>query len=183
MENITENNLHILEHYQKYFGKEVVFQFNRNKSKEYLNTEYCICIFQPNENRNMLTYSTNGLSLKNQKRKNELVFYAPKPNDQAVDILLAISDYHISGEMIGLNHTVNFGIPVAEKSDCKYGLISMPYIEKEDFFKSDDTYFLWVIPITEKEKEFKVKDGIEKLEERFEKKNFNYLDFYRKSVI
>jgi hypothetical protein len=42
---------------------------------------------------------------------------------------------------------------------------------------------LWLIPVTKNEIEYKKKNGIEKLEELFENKKFNFLDKYRESVI
>ncbi|EKJ86463.1 suppressor of fused domain protein, partial [Leptospira meyeri serovar Hardjo str. Went 5] len=46
-----------------------------------------------------------------------------------------------------------------------------------------NTEFLWLIPITEAERNYKIDYGIEMLEEIFEEKQLNYLDFTRKSLI
>ena len=42
--------------------------------------------------------------------------------------------------------------------------------------------FLWLIPITERERDFKAASGLEALEQAFEDREFDDLDFGRESV-
>lgn len=72
-------------------------------------------------------------------------------------------------------------------SECTFGFISLPYFNGSDLevFNDDKniTNFYWLIPITEKERDFKKLNGVEALEDLFEKNNFNYLDPFRKSLV
>ncbi len=73
-----------------------------------------------------------------------------------------------------------------EGSDLGYGLISLPYLDGpglENLETADGTVkFYWLIPITKAERDFATLNGLNALEELFEKSSFNYLDPRRKSV-
>lgn len=102
-----------------------------------------------------------------------------------VEILTAVAHFHRTGSHLGLEHSVNFGKPWYPKSLCTYGLISLPYLDgpELEFMKNPTVRFLWLIPITQPEVTFKKKFGMEKLEERFEQAQFNYLNPLRPSVV
>jgi len=81
---------------------------------------------------------------------------------------------------------VNFGKSWIEDSPCQHGLISLPYLDGPSLenLQLDGAFvrFLWIVPITGEELEFKKASGLEALESRFEKAEFNYLNPYRPSV-
>jgi len=87
-----------------------------------------------------------------------------------------------------LRHTVNFGMPWQNSSQCSFGLISLPYLdgpELENFKikKNKVLKFYWLIPITQKEVEYKMQNGVEALEAKLEENAFNYTNTKRISVV
>lgn len=68
-------------------------------------------------------------------------------------------------------------------------MISLPYLDGpslENLYLNsidENLKFYWLIPIHEDEVEYKMKYGVEELENKFDEKEFNYLDPNRDSVI
>ncbi|MDG6896186.1 suppressor of fused domain protein [Volucribacter amazonae] len=145
--------------------------------------EFSILVIPPYNDRNMWTYATLGMSLDSSLGM-ELHMFSKFENKKLIEILTAIAYYHMTEKTLSLNDTVNFGIPWQEGSQCDYGLISLPYLDGSDLENlGDNIKFYWLIPITEAERNYRWHYGVEKLEQLFEDKNFNYLDFYRYSVV
>lgn len=146
-----------------------------------------ILSFKPTKTRNMWTYATCGMSMPTDSYPLELHIFAPEQNDSLVEILTAIAHYHRNGSSLGLGHTINFGQPWWEQSNCEYGLISLPYLDGPSLEWLDldkmKVQFLWLIPLTKQEAEYKKKHGLESLEERVDDSSFEYLNPYRKSII
>ena len=80
---------------------------------------------------------------------------------------------------------MNLGRPWLPGSSCTHGLVSLPYLDGPDleWLQHARIRFLWLVPITERELEFKKTHGLEALEERFEAKQFDFLDPRRPSVV
>jgi hypothetical protein len=108
-----------------------------------------------------------------------------EPIDELVELLTTVAHYHRTGHPLGIEHSVNFGRPWLPGSRCQYGLISLPYLDGPKLEQLDElgVRFLWLIPITEAEIRFKKTAGMEALEELFEKKQFDYLNPLRTSVV
>jgi len=178
---LTKN---IKEHYQKNWGK-----YSEHKSEEFdeLPKEFRVLKFKPNKKRDMWTYATCGMSARLDNYLKELHIFSAKENDFLIELLAAIAHYHHSGAELHWGHTVNFGCAWAENSNCRYGLISLPYLDGEDvevlYVGEVLINFWWLIPITKEELEYKKKKGLDALEEVFEKKGLNYVDVLRKSVV
>lgn len=118
----------------------------------------------------------------------ELFLFSSQPNETAVEILYAIAHFHRTGSRLGLGHTINFGKGIVPNSPCTHGLVSLPYLDGpqlETMRHSDGgmTHFYWLLPVTQKEVAFKRQKGLEELEQRFENKEFDYLDPFRESVV
>lgn len=149
--------------------------------------EFRVLKFPPNSGRNFWTYATCGMSEKDMVYGLELFIFAPSENDFMVDLLVSIAYYHASGNNLWLGHTVNFGYPWYENSNCDHGLISLPYLDGPSLewleFGSRKIRFLWLIPVTSEEVEYKKKEGLDSLEKLFEEAAFNYIDPYRSSVV
>jgi len=107
------------------------------------------------------------------------------PRPELVELLTIIAHFHRTGSRLGLGHTVNFGRPWLPGSSCSHGLVSLPYLDGPDleWLQDPRIRFLWLIPITGAELELKKTHGLEALEERFEAKQFDYLDPRRASVV
>ncbi len=151
--------------------------------------DFTILEFSPTLGRKFWTYVTAGMSDK-KDGKLELHIFSLERDKSIVELLTAVAYYHLtSDDKLNLWHTVNFGRPWQKGSDCQFGLISLPYFDGpilENFEITNNISvikFYWLIPITTQEREYKIKYGVEALEERLEKNNFNYLNPLRKSVI
>lgn len=114
--------------------------------------------------------------------------FSKTQDESLVELLSVITHYHRNDSALYLNHSVNFGRPWLPDSNCDYGFISLPYLDGAnlEWFNISDTSkirFLWLIPVTRKEVEFKKLNGIEALEEAFERTNIDYTDPLRVSVV
>lgn len=176
----------IKEHYYNHWNEFYEFKMNSGSISK-LTTDFRVLKFRPTEKRNAWTYATCGMSEDNNKQGLELFIIAPTKNDFLIELLTAISHYHMTGNTLGPGHTVNFGYPWYIGSKCEYGLISLPYLDGPDLewlrTNSKDVRFLWLIPITKDEVQYKKIYGIESLESLFENSSFNYMDPFRESVI
>ena len=134
----------------------------------------------------MWSYGSVGMSCEKHEQAVELHMFSPYQTDRIVELLTIVACYHYSDAALGLNHRINFGEPWLERSRCTKGFISLPYLDGPKFeglcLKDVHINFYWLIPITEDEASLVDAEGIEGLESRFEKNQFNYLDPNRKSV-
>lgn len=168
--------------------------WENNSDKRKLNKEpiqelpegFKILRFKPTKSRNMWTYATCGMSMPSDANLLELHIFAPEQNDNLIEILTATAHYHRNGSSLGLGHTINFGQPWWDQSNCEYGLISLPYLDGPSLEWLDidgiEVQFLWLIPITRQEVDYKKKYGLESLEGKFDKLSFEYLNPYRNSI-
>lgn len=147
-----------------------------------------VLVFRPNENRDMWTYATCGMSTMKEKTPLELHIFSKNEDNELVELLTAIAYYHRK-QNLDLSHTINFGRSWADNSKCDHGLISLPYLDGpklENLYipsYDENIKFYWLIPIMKNEVDYKKKYGIDALEDKFDSSNFNYLDASRQSVI
>jgi len=145
-----------------------------------------VCEFAPSAERSMWTYATLGMSLGMSDDPIEIHIVSPVQERSLVELLTAIAHYHRTGARLGVGHTINFGRPWLPESGCRFGLISLPYLdgpELEEFGWLDSLVrCLWLIPITEAEREFKKARGLDDLEALFEEKGLDYLNPHRASI-
>ncbi|MDR0984290.1 MAG: suppressor of fused domain protein [Ruminococcus sp.] len=148
--------------------------------------DFQILKWSPGYDKNYWIYATCGMSENCNESGLELHILSGCENDFLIELLTVIAHYHITENELGYGHTVNFGCPLCNGSMCKYGLISLPYLDGSslEWLNSDEKkiQFLWLIPITQSERNFKKKNGLDALENLFENEEFNYLDPFRKSV-
>ncbi len=108
-------------------------------------------------------------------------------SDEIVELLVATAHYHQTGVPLGLGHTVNLGKPWSQASNCDHGLISLPYLDGPELetlnIGSIGVKFYWLIPVTAAEVAFKKINGLEALEELFERSDFEYANPGRPSVV
>jgi hypothetical protein len=143
--------------------------------------------FKPNEKHNMWTYGSVGMSCEKHARPIELHMFSPYQTDRIVELLTIVASFHYNDEKLGLNHRINFGEPWLEASKCTKGFISLPYLDgpKLEVFCLKEVHvgFYWLIPITEAEADIVDAEGVEGLESRFEKQQFDYLNPNRIGVV
>jgi hypothetical protein len=177
----------IKQHYERCWGTQAAASVSPAGALSSLVTGFRVLVFSPSPRREMWTYATCGMSAQNDAEAVELHLFSPAASESHIELLAAVAHYHLTGECLGLNHTVNFGWPWMPRSICDKGLISLPYLDGPalEWFSLPKTTirFLWLIPVTKAEVEFKKRHGIEELESCFELKRFDYLNPGRKSVV
>lgn len=149
--------------------------------------DFVVLKYAPHGARRMWTYATCGMSQAGDHRPIELHMFSPQESDDVVELLVVTAHFHRTGERLGLGHSVFFGRPWIGRSQCQYGLISLPYLDGPtlEIAHIDEgiVNFYWMIPVAHSEVEYKKKNGLESLEEKFDSTGFNYLDPDRKSVV
>jgi hypothetical protein len=177
----------IKQHYQNTWGADFTEHNRRNGPVHELPDDFRILKFKPDFNKNYWKYATCGMSENSGESALELHIFSECENDFLIELLTAVAHYHITGERLGYGHTVNFGCPWANGSICEYGLISLPYLDGPtlEWLNSGEkrVQFLWLIPITLSERNFKAENGLNALEDLFERTNFDYLNPYREPVV
>jgi len=177
----------IEKHYEKGWGiagRKINFSDGPIKD---LPRHFSILEFEPHEGRDMWTYATCCMSQPGDEQPIELHIFSPEKSGTPVEILVAVAHYHRTREALRDGHSVNFGKPWFKDSRCEYGVVSLPYLdgpalEKCEMNSEKTVRFLWLIPITKEERDYKKDRGLSALEDKFEEKNFNYLDPNRNSV-
>lgn len=148
---------------------------------------FVILEFAPRASRAMWTYATCGMSRATDPEPIELHIFSPRQSLEVVELLVASAHFHNTGHRLGLAHSVNFGKPWLDASNCDHGIISLPYLdgptlEVMDLPGGKIARFYWLVPVTASEVEYKKRLGLEELERKLEAANFDYLDPLRQSV-
>lgn len=148
---------------------------------------FSVVKFPPHKDRPMWAYATCCMSLPSDLKSIELHIFSPVESDSIVEILYAVAHFHRTGTALDLGHSVNFGRPWIDQSDCDHGLLSLPYldgpaIEKYEVSNSFINCY-WLIPITRSEVSYKKTNGLEALETLFERSELDYVNPARKTVI
>jgi hypothetical protein len=148
------------------------------------------CVLRVRRSDEAWAYATRGMSQPGDDQRLELHLLVPVGSEAVADrsvaeLLTAVAHYHRTGATLGLGHTVNFGRPWLPGSRCTHGLVSLPYLDGPalEWLEGTQTRFLWLVPVTRAEVEFKKRKGLDALEERFERQQFDYLDPQRPSVV
>ena len=149
--------------------------------------EFAVLKLPPREDRKMWTYATCCMSQPDDPKSIELHMFSPYESEDIVELLFATAHYHITAARLDLGHSVNFGRPWLDGSNCQHGLISLPYLDgpllENLTVGSSVAKFYWLIPISASEVAFKKQNGVEALEQRFEDSGFDYLNPQRESVV
>ena len=152
-----------------------------------LPADFAILEFAPHSGRSMWTYATRCMSTAKDEKSIELHMFSSIQSQEIVEILFATAHFHHTVTKLDVGHTVYFGRPWLENSECDYGLVSVPYLDGPNLetMSSGSTrlYFYWMIPVTKAEVAFKKAHGLEALESKFESLSFDYSDPHRSSAI
>lgn len=129
-------------------------------------------------------YATWGMSQPGDEVRLELFMLTNNaPEEDVLQFLTIVADFHRCDVQLGLWHTINFGQPWTAGSSCDYGYLSLPYLDGPDLEWMGDTRFLWLIPVSKSEVDFKKREGQEALERLFEQQQFNHCDSKRRPVV
>lgn len=150
---------------------------------------FCVLEFPLMESKGAWIYATCCMSEETESEPLELFLYSPVQSELHVELLTVICDFHRTGHLLGLGHTVNLGRPWLPGLRCDHGLISLPYLEgpKLEYHLMDGAdkpvRFLWLLPITAAEREYKVEVGLDALECKFQEGPLDFLNPFRASVV
>ncbi len=175
----------IIDHYISNWGGTPLLYLWDKGPIDKLPIDFRVLEFEPTPFRNMWTYATCCMSEPVEINPIELHIFSGKKDESIIELLTSVAFYHHNTAKLNLHDTINFGRPWTQNSLCKFGYVSLPYLDgpKLENLKIEKTHkFFWLIPITEKEKQYKRTFGYEKLEESFEK-GLNYLDPNRQSSV
>ena len=177
----------LLAHYVHHWGIEPAVLATQRPSFHQVLATFRVLEFAPTLARTVWTYATCGLSLLPAPGLLELHIFAPQQSPELVDLLTAVAHYHQSEQVLGLHHTVNFGVPWLPTAASSCGLVSLPYLDGPELermpYQLQQVQCLWLIPITPTERDFKVARGVEALEDLFEQSGFDYVNPTRPSVV
>lgn len=176
----------LLAHYGEFWGNPDVVLCPPKGMDNRLGDEFRVLEYRPTRQRNSWIYATCGLG-EPAVSNLELYLVSPWQHQDHQKLLAAVSHYHLTGESLGLHHTINFGQPWMTESCCDHGFVSLPYLEPPAFksfvYNEKTIDCLWLIPVTREEKGYAVSHGVGSLECRFEEAEFNYMDPARASVV
>lgn len=173
-------------HYELLWGSAKAYLHSAGPWKD-LSPGFSVLEFSPTKTRHNWTYATCCMSSSNDIERLELHMFAPHQAPELVELLTVVAHFHRTGERLNLGHSVNFGRPWLPDSKCTCGLVSLPYLDGPNLELGGSPErpirFLWLVPITQEERGFKAAQGLEKLEELFEKHELDYANPGRASVV
>ena len=177
----------ITQHYSDFWGAiPKAYELRAGPFHE-LSPGFCVLEFAPTTTRSEWTYASCGMSNQPDAPSLEIHLFAPYRADEHIELLTMAAHYHLTGDYLGLGHTVNIGRPWLPGSKCEHALISLPYLDGPNLEwltkDTDSIRFLWLIPITLAERDFKKTHGLEALEKVFEEKGINYAEPFRSSLV
>jgi hypothetical protein len=177
----------LLAHYSTHWQTQPVSLRSSRPAVRQIAATFQVLEFAPSAHRAMWTYATCGMSSWRVEQPLELHLFSATQEDELVDLLTTVADYHQTGHALGLGHTVNFGVPWQADSRCSYGLVSLPYLDgpalQELHVGERQVSCYWLVPITKAERDFKRDFGLEALEELFDQAPLDYLAPLRASVV
>lgn len=154
--------------------------------------DFRVARVDPIEPRQAWVYMSMGMSFAAacQEHPIELFILAPFEEPLHVELLAMVADYCFETKTSPyLNRIFNIGRPWCEDSECDYLLISLPYtlgpkVEWKTMPRGKPPIrCLWALPITSKEAAYAGKEGVEALEQLFDKHRINPVDPKRRSVV
>jgi hypothetical protein len=177
----------IREHYAAHWGKATA-AVSRRGAMLARDPAFVIEVRAPTAQRDVWIYSTVGMSCDPERGRIEThLLSRVSAEDASVLLLSMLAYFHLTGEPLGLEHTVYVGQPWLPGSRLDHGYLSLPYLDGPDLeWQRDpegDVRHLWLIPITREERELKRAKGAEALERLFEEAPFAYDDPFRAGVV
>jgi hypothetical protein len=144
--------------------------------------------FAPGPRTGLWCYISLGASLLSPpgNKRLEFLLTTEKESPRAVELLAMVAHYH-RDRHLNMFHSLPIGQPWLDGATCDHFLVSLPYPFGEDLEVCDlsDTrvQILWLLPITRAEFEFKKANGVDALEELFDKAAIEYWRIDRESVV
>jgi hypothetical protein len=120
--------------------------------------------------------------------RHEFFIISPRRDESHVQTLTMLANFHADARYrLDVGRVVGIGDPWMEQSSCDHLLVSLPYPYGPKLewlrLKNICVRFLWLMPITAMEAAYAELNGVQALEERFDKARPDYLNPNRPSVI
>lgn len=150
-----------------------------------------VMVVEPGPRTKLWTYVSMGAhQVRHDEHAWEFFVLAQQPADAHVELITMTAHYHANSDptfRLGLGHTLPIGRPWLPGSSCDHLLVSLPYPLGPELERCNDgdghVQVLWLLPITEAEREFKKAQGLEALEQQFDKARIEFWDPHRPSVV
>ena len=109
-------------------------------------------------------------------------------SDYMIELVVMAAYMHsLPDHRLDVGHCLRIGRPMGEGSGLSHLLVSLPYPLGPDFeyVHADGEHIrkLWLLPIFPSEVDVLMRDGVEVLEEIFDDKEIDFLDFERTAVV
>jgi hypothetical protein len=177
----------ITRHYEELWGVKGVPCLSDTGPIHELPEDFVVLKYPPQGKHKRWIYATRCMSQPNDLHPIELHLFSLYESKLLVELLFSLVHYHRTGARLGLWHTVNFGRPWLVGSTCGHGFISLPYRDGPSLenLETDSSVikFYWLIPVTRAEVDYKISNGVEALEQRFERWGLEAENPLRKSVV
>jgi len=119
----------LLAHYVRRWGAPPAVLATQRPSFHHVPATFRVLEFAPTLARTMWIYATCRMSAPGASFPLELHLFSAQQSPDLVDLLTTVAHYHQTEHALGLDHTVNFGVPWLPDSACSYGLVSLPYLD------------------------------------------------------
>lgn len=145
--------------------------------------DFCVLEFGPKDGQAEWLYASCGMSFEGGEPI-EVFLLSPRQAPQLVELFYALAHFHLTGERLDANHTVNFGVPWLDNSICDHALLTTMETEFE-WIQSGNRriHYLWLVPITKSERDYKIEHGIEALDTKLDEHDVDCTDPLRKSCV
>ena len=186
---MMEYHTQIQRHYEHQWSSSAECRSWEHGPLDQLAATFTILEFAPRPSRSIWTYATCCMSQPDDIHSVEIHLFSSTREESHIELLTAIAHYHRTSRRLALGHIVNFGRPWFPKSECSFGLLSLPYLDGPSLevlplpAADKAVRFLWLIPITARERDYAKRFGGEAFKQKLEESQFNYLDPQRRSVV
>ncbi|HEY1385426.1 MAG TPA: suppressor of fused domain protein [Dongiaceae bacterium] len=174
-------------HYRSVWGVDAEPRQFSAGAIQRLPVDFIILRYPPHAERALWAYATCGMSQPDDAAPLELHMFSPRASPEIEELLVVTAGFHRTYATLDVGHSVNFGRPWLTESNCRHGLISLPYVDGPTLenLRIGETLVkcYWLIPVTLDEVNYKQLNGLEALEQTFERKSLNYWDPSRESTV
>ena len=177
----------IIQHFKTFFeGHDFELMiWNKGPIKDII-PEFQVIKFSPGKRCDQWVYCSVGASKINNDISDRYEFFVVSPVDtkRMVQMLAMVTYFH-SQHGLEYTNTVPIGEPWLEGALCDNWLVSLPYSfdQSLELIPINRTRVACLIPISSSEREYIAENGLEALEQQFDKVKLKYWEVNRDSVV
>ena len=177
----------IIQHFKTFFeGHDCgLMTWNKGPMNDII-PEFQVIKFSPGKRCDQWVYCSVGASKINNEISDRYEFFVVSPVDtkRMVQMLAMVTYFH-SQHGLEYTNTVPIGEPWLEGALCDNWLVSLPYSfdQSLELIPINRTRVACLIPISSSEREYIAENGLEALEQQFDKVKLKYWEVNRDSVV